>query len=806
MDAELKDSSRKRLRPWLKVVTGLLLLLIVGAALSLFGTAYWLRHAMRDSLPVIDGVERLRGLQAAVTVRRDEHGVPHLEAASLEDLLMAQGYVTAQDRLWQMDMARRSAAGELSELLGSSTLEHDKAQRLLQMRATAERMAANLPEEERRYFEAYAQGVNAYIDDHREHLPAEFRVLAYKPRPWRTADSIVIGLSMVQTLDERFMEKLGREAIGARLSQDLVKDLYPTGSWRDHPPTAAVPDLTQPQPDIPDVPLDESQTALEDILHLRKVLGKLECAACQPGSNEWVIAGTHTASGKPLLANDMHLNLGIPNIWYETDLKAGDFHVAGVIIPGVPFIVAGHNEHYAWGITALYGDTQDIYVETVNDRGEYQAPDGWHPLDHQEETIQVRGRGAVTMDVRSTNHGPIVSPMLAHEQRALALRWVAYDGASVEIPLYEMDTAKDWSEFRAAASKWWGPTLNLVYADAEGHIGYQAVGRIPMRPGGLMGVPIADAQHEWSGYVPSEALPSTLDPALGLLATANSRITPDGYQYPLTLGWASPYRNERIWKWLAGKNGLKREDMLTLQTDIYSEADQEVAQRFAYAIDHSTKADARLRQAADLLRSWDGAMATDSAAAAIVSSGREAFWPLLLEPKLGQEWRVYDWPESSFAQEEIIMHAPPQWLPKGYKDWDELLTTAVSKGLEDAKAPHDLAKWTYGSMHVVELEHPLYRLMPWVKRWTGTGAQPQSGGHTTVKQVGRSFGPSQRFTMDWSDPDASTGNIVMGESGNPLSPYYRDQWEAWYGGTTFALPFSDVAVDAATKHTLRLAP
>ena len=212
------------------------------------------------------------------------------------------------------------------------------------------------------------------------------------------------------------------------------------------------------------------------------------------------------------------------------------------------------------------------------------------------------------MDVRLTAHGPILSPMLANERRALALRWVAYDADSIEVPLFDLNSAHNWTEFRSAMEKWWGPTLNFVYADVEGHIGYQAVGKIPLRPNGLSGTPITDNKHEWAGFVPFGALPSTLDPPLGLLATANSRITPDGYQYPLTLNWASPYRNERIWKWLAGKNGLKREDMLALQNDIYSEVDQEMAQRFAYAIDHAAKNDKRLQQAADLMRTWDGAM------------------------------------------------------------------------------------------------------------------------------------------------------------------------------------------------------
>jgi penicillin amidase len=306
-------------------------------------------------------------------------------------------------------------------------------------------------------------------------------------------------------------------------------------------------------------------------------------------------------------------------------------------------------------------------------------------------------------------------------------------------------------------------------------------------------------------------MPSSLDPAGGILATANARITPDGDTYPLTLGWASPYRNERIWKWLAGKNGLKREDMIALQTDVFSEGDLELAQRFAYAVDQTLlssadKKDAQLRQAADLLRSWDGEMSVDSPAAAIVTAAREAWWPLVLEPKLGSGWKAYQWPESSFAQEEIVMHGGAEWLPHNYKNWDELLATAVRKGLDNGHAPADLKNWKYGYAHPLEIEHPLYGLLPWFKSWTGTGVVPQSGGHSTVKQVSRSFGPSQRFTMDWSDVDGSTENIVSGESGNPLSPYFNDQFPYWYSGRTFDFPFTSAAVTNQTTHTLRLLP
>jgi penicillin amidase len=272
------------------------------------------------------------------------------------------------------------------------------------------------------------------------------------------------------------------------------------------------------------------------------------------------------------------------------------------------------------------------------------------------------------------------------------------------------------------------------------------------------------------------------------------------------LEWGDPYRNERIWKWLEPKDHLTQAQMFTLQTDIYSELDQEIAQRLAYGIDHAAHADARLRQAADLMRTWDGAVTINSAPAAIVASTRAVFYPMLLKPKLGDDWTLYHWSESLFAGEQILMNEPAAWLPPQYTTWDDFLADLVRQGLLQSGAPSDLRTWRYGYAHPVDVEHPLFGMLPWFKNWTGTGVLPQSGDTSTVKQVGRDFGPSQRFTIDWSNPDAATEDITMGESGDPLSPWYRDQWPFWYSGTTFALPFSDQAVAAATTHTLRLEP
>ncbi|MDE1176210.1 MAG: penicillin acylase family protein [Edaphobacter sp.] len=871
-------------------------ILIILLLTAFVGARRWAQHALNIALPQIDGQLSISGLSSPVTVQRDAHGVPHIRASSLDDLVFAQGFVTAQDRLFQMDLLRRHAAGDLAEVLGSSMLQHDRIQRVLQLRGTADRAISQIPADQRHYLEVYARGVNASIQVQHGHLPLEFRLLHYDPAPWNARDSLLVGLVMFQDLTNNFTTKLNRESLAAQLTPDLLADLYPVGSWRDHPPTQPEVDLTAPQ-ELPDIPLDESQSSLRaprnprpgtassaDLLSLSRALAPL-CDGCRAGSNNWTVSGSRTATGKPMLSNDMHLSHSLPGIWYEADLQAmipgDDFHAAGVSLPGVPFIIVGHNAHVAWGFTNLGADVQDVFIEHLRGSGsstEYQSADGsWHPVLHQTETIHVRGKPDVVLDVSATQHGglltPIVSPLMPSERRQLALRWTIYDPQVLSAPLYDINAASDWPTFLQAFANFGGPAQNVVYADDQGHIGYHAVGRIPIRgnpdkpavpqipptiaapapaPAGLPATPATDTRqvplattsapatpispvpvdavsghYDWLGYIPFVALPQSFDPSGGVIATANARVTPDNYPYTLTLDWAAPYRNERIWKVLSSRSHLSQADMLSLQTDVYSDLDHVIAQRLAYAIDHSTTKDRRLHQAADLLRKWNGSVDTDAAAPSIVVAARSALWELILDPLLrptvsasdsipkntahpSNEASLYTWGEKSYAAEQIIMHTPPRWLPRGYANWDELLTSVVDRGLRDQKAPFDLSRWKYGPAHPVDIEHPVYsqsRILRYlIGMRTGTGVQPQSGDNSTIKQVGRTFGPSERFTADLSSLDDSTLNIVLGQSGNPSSPWFLDQWPAWYHGATFPMPFSVGATNAATRHILTLNP
>jgi len=798
-----------------------LLSILVVLAVGVVAFAY---VVARSALPQLDGRLQVKGLSGVVKVTRDGHGVPAIEAATLEDLFLAQGYITAQDRLWQMDIMRRFAAGELSEILGEDTLNIDREQRILGLGAAAKKGLVTASPRDRAYFEAYARGVNAFIESRGSSLPIEFRILGYRPRPWQPEDSIVIANQMVKDLNYYpFGDVLAREKILTKLGPELTADLYVNRSWHDRPPTVMREDLNdqQNQSDSDDDDDDDDSGPDTSVTQQRSTASEIwaqHTPEAVNGSNDWVVSGALTVTGKPLLSNDMHLGHNMPNLWYEAHLKSGTLDVAGVTLPGVPYVIVGHNQRIAWGFTNVGPTVADAFLENFNGQGAYQTPQGWQQPGHRAEVIHIKGKADVTVDVKITRHGPIVTDLLPGETRPVALRWTLYDG--LHMPFFDVDTAQNWEEFRKAFSQLDAPGQNVVYADVDGNIGYQTTGRVPIRAAGDGSLPVsgADDAHEWTGYIPFDKLPSIYNPPSGVIATANGRIAPDGYRNSISVEWEAPWRTERIYHVLESGRKFAATDMLALENDIHSENDLFEAERFVYAVDHAAKPSARAKQAADLMRNWDGRMLGSLAAPTIAVGSAQELTRLLLEPRLGSapedpkaqeatlNWKTYQWQMQTVWLQNVLLHQPKRWLPEKYSNYDELLTAAVEAAVNGPSAPKDLASWHWGSVNAVEIDHPVLGKIPLVRRWTAPGVREQSGSGYTVKAVTRHHGPSERFTANLADLDQSTLNTVTGQGGNFLSPYYMDQWKAWYEGSTFTLPFTAKAVEVTGMHRLLLEP
>lgn len=787
----------------------------LGLAIILLVLLAWFMSIARAALPELDGSVSVPGLSAPVSVTRNSQGVPTIEAANLDDLFFAQGYVTAQDRLFQMDLMRRAAAGELSEVVGEVALKHDRQQRILGIRAAAEKGIAAITPEDRQQFNAYAQGVNAFIKWHGERLPLEFRLLHYTPRPWNVQDSLMIAYQMVQTLSTSPRDALTRERILAKLGPELTSDLYVNTSWRDHPPGADPP---TPEP-LPPVSDKSSRTAVI-FASPHRITELLWQPWLEPffrngnfpiGSNNWVVSGAHTVTGKPLLSNDMHLGHQMPNLWYEAHLRSGSFDVAGVTLPGYPYVIVGHNQRVAWGFTNVGPTVEDVYVEKFNELGQYLTTQGWKQPDTRHEVIKIKRKPDVALDVQSTRHGPIVTELEPGESRKIALRWTLYEG--IRSPFFKIDSAQTWQEFRHAFSELDAPAQNVVYADVDGNIGYQTTGKIPIRASGDGSLPVdgSDNAHEWTGYIPFDKLPSVFNPSSGVIGTANSRITPDGYPYSVSIEWEAPWRTDRIYRVLESGKKFSRADMLSLETDTSSELDRFMADKIVDAIDHAGNPSPQARKAANILRQWNGQMSAESAAPTIASETRDELKRLLLESKLGTanddsqlSWKSYKWMQETVWLENVLTTQPARWLPQNFSNYNELILAATEHALK--KAPQELGSWRWGSQNSLTIQNPILGQVPILRRWSGTGTNPQSGSVYTVKAVGHAHGPSERFTADISDWDMSTLNTVTGQSGNFLSPYYMDQWQAWYTGYTFALQFSRTAVVNSAAHRLLLEP
>ncbi len=772
----------------------------------------------------------LAGLRDRVTVRRDERGIPYIEAANEDDLYFVQGYVTASDRLWQMDLLRRTARGELSEIFGNRTLEEDKRRRIYGFGALADGMLARSSTRTRAVLEAYAQGVNAFIASlNKETLPPEFLILQYQPRPWQPSDSLVIGKNFAEVLARPWSADILRAALDdlpperreALLPETSPLDVLVVGSDpgnTNKKRPAALPRADYPPP-IADAP--GTLRALSQLTEtMRRSFERIGLyAEDHAASNNWVVAGRRTASGKPLLANDPHLSPGAPPIWYMTHLRAPGIEVAGVTAPGAPGIILGHNAHIAWGATNLGPDVQDVYIEKFDPANprRYMTPGGWREAEVRREAIKVRKSFAdmtsetVTLDVTVTRHGPIV---FEKDGRRYALRWTSLDPQAVEFEAFHsINRARNWDEFRAALKQYEGPTQNFIYADVNGHIGYYGAGRIPLRKSGDGSLPLDGATDagEWVGFIPFEGLPHSYDPPSGIIVTANSRIVGRDYPYHLAHEWAEPYRARRIYDLLSTREKLTADDFRRVQGDTYSIGAALFARELLKIAPEMTAlapADDKWRATLRLLEEWDGRIAADSHAALLVGEMRDAFRNRVLAAAIGPaRAKAYRWTNRGTFIDRLITERPPEWLPKEFKSYAELLRASHTDARQalTARLGADDSQWTWGRSSQVRFPHPL-AAVPLIGLQFTIAPFPQNGSASSLATVNVGAYVSMRLIADTSDWDKTQQGIAPGQSGNPADQHWKDQIADWRDVTPRVFPFTSGAVAAATKEIIMLAP
>ncbi len=824
-----------------------------------------LRAFGRARRPHLRGTLRLPGLRASVEVLRDRWGVPHIYATDPHDLMFAQGFVHAQDRLWQMEFQRRLVAGRLAEVVGPAALPADRAVRILGMRRVAEAEVTLLDAETRAELDAYVAGVNACMAH--EPLPVEFALLRYRPEPWTPADSLSWAKMMAWSLSANWESELLRAALIEHLGPDLAAELEP-------PPPATWPTVLEDAEGkalagLFDRSAQPAEASIpEEGRNSYGVRGAdLPPFASAPGSNNWVVAGWRSATGMPLLANDMHLLLTAPAIWYENHLACADFNVTGVTFPGIPGVVAGHNGHVAWGFTNGYPDTQDLYMErlrrTDDGRVQYEYCGEWLDAEVRREMIRVKGGEPAVQEVIVTRHGPIINalaPGLAAEVRAdalpadvapaggesrasplaypLALRWTALDPAPMLATLRAMNRARNCAEFREALRGWLTPAQNTVYADIHGDIGYSYPGRVPIRPRGQGRVPVPgwDGEHEWLGYVPFEELPHLLNPPQGFIASANNRVTDERYPHFLGSEFANGDRAERIVALLRDRPQADIAFFQQMQQEQLSPTMQAIAGYLAQL----QPADPELAAAVEAVRRWDGRLTADSPAAAICEVFTRTLIQMLLTYHLGGSETARDLtarylgkgPTPILAEASLMGHRALEWLlhilARPHSHWfdlgsgegrDEAMCRALGQTLaylRDRFGPpgHEMTNWAWGRLHTLTFGHLAGRL-PMLARHFARGPFPVGGDGNTIWATGNGLtpeastavvGPPFRFIADLGDLDHCWGCLVPGNSGRPDSPHYDDQIAPWFRGEYHPMLYAREDVEREAVATLQLEP
>jgi penicillin amidase len=791
-----------------KVVLGALVLVLV-FALLLAGGAYVV--FIRSTFPQIQGTLPVAGLQGRAEVYRDKWGVPHIFADNEHDLFFAQGYVHAQDRLWQMEFNRRIGAGRLSEVLGESTLDSDRFLRTIGLYRAAQADLQVLPPEVLAVLQAYADGVNAFIATHQNNLPLEFTLLGFKPEPWTPTDTLAWGKVMSMDLGGNWESELVRQQLISAMGEEKVRELLP--------PYPAEGPFIVPSEAKSYGRLDAS--FLDDYQEVKALTGMI---GTNLGSNNWVVDGTKTATGRPLLANDPHLGIQMPSIWYEVHLVAGDLDVVGSSFPGAPGVIIGHNRDIAWGVTNVGPDTQDLYVEKINpaNPNQYEFQGQWEEMTVIAEEIKVKGRSEPEkLTVRLTRHGPIMTPVVSGATEQLALRWAALEGGELFHSVFLLDRARNWDEFRAALRYWQSPSQNFVYADKDGNIGYQMPGNIPIRAKGqgLVPVPGWTGEYEWTGYIPFDQLPVVYNPPTHYIVTANNKVVPDSYPYFISAEWSEASRAERISDLLRENDNLTVDDMRNIQADTYSIP---AAKLMPYIL--ALGPDGWLQERAfKFLRAWDFRMDKESGAAGIMDV---ILWRTLANT-FGDELEgagISDktWMATVTGLFNIMQERDNRWFDDvrtpEVEDRDTILRRSVQDAMEFWRRRYgDLvgnldSQWAWGKVHTATFAHPLGGVEP-LNLIFNRGPLAARGSWCTVDAA--AYGPgdfaieavsSYRQIIDVGAWQNSRSQHTTGQSGQPFYKHYGDMIRSWEAVKHHPMLYEKDDIVANQEGLLVLAP
>ncbi|MCG3118784.1 MAG: Acyl-homoserine lactone acylase QuiP [bacterium] len=808
----------------LRIVGGIFVILaVILGAVVVFGS-----RLLKKSLPQTTGEKTLTILSQPVTVYRDEHGVPHIFAANEDDLWRAAGYVAAQDRLWQMDFTRRAVRGTLSEIFGEATLAEDKFLRTWGFHRVAKRLAERLSPESRRMLTAYAEGVNAFITVNKAQLPLEFSLLQYKPEEWKIEDSLGFIRLMAFNLCYAWFFEPALGQVADRYGLPMAMEIFP----------AVLENTPSIVPDLPRGLGARLDDFFQLALHTRTELGMPPAVL---GSNSWAVSGARTTSGKPLLANDPHLSLALPSVWYEMHLVAGtELDVVGVTLPGLPGIVLGHNRDLAWGFTHGMVDDLDFYLEKINpaNADEYWHDGVWKKMESSEEYITVKGRQTPErFKIRATGHGPVVNAINAAAQNdsfAVSMRWTGFENTDEMRATHGLLRAKSWDEFLQAMRHFQVPNQNVIYADVAGNIGYYSCGLVPIRRDGKGYLPYRGWENagDWIGMIPFEQMPHVYNPPQNFVATANNLIAGKNFPYYLSNAWEPASRIERITELLQENGKANVKTFQRMQSDVVSVHARRMVPELLKLLDQAVAPDSAKtstpiltdeeKNARQLLSTWEFDETPDSVPAALFEVWTQEFLLATIKDELGDTlFNAYAaWSTlGTRALEYLVQHPESPWFDQrdtpNVEAAPEIALASFRQMLQYLRTQRGeiMSDWQWGKIHQLTLQHTLgkhellqhvFNIGPFAAG--GSANTINKGEYLLTAPYALNAGPSVRLIVDLADPETSWSVIPGGQSGQLFSPYHHDQLSLWLQGKYRTVSMRREAIAANNKNTLVLTP